>query len=115
MSAKDRVIGDVRLIADKLIGDVRLIADKPFVESVSDHFAGYFNELGITVSLAPDADDEEVIALQNQLLAYLDGYWEQEHPAFTWILMFSRGAEEMRSIFPGDQPRRTSEDLYWNV
>lgn len=95
----------------RFIAEVCAIADKPFVETVENHFAGHFNELGITVRLRPEATDVEVIALQNELLAYLTN--EVKSPSFTWLVGFSRGDRSLRSLFPGDVPRGAGESLEW--
>jgi hypothetical protein len=97
----------------RLIADVCVIADKPFVEAVENNFAGYFNELGITIKLRPEASDEEVIALQNKLLAFFSSAYEGNLSEFTWLVKFSRGGQSLRSLFPGDHPRSTSADLEW--
>lgn len=97
----------------RLIADVCVIADRPFVEAVENHFAGYFNELGITVKLRPEASDEDVISLQNQLLEFFTSAHEVRTSGFTWLVMFSRGGKSLRSLFPGDLPRSSSEDLEW--
>ena len=100
-------------VGARLITDVCAIADRPFVEAVENNFAGYFNELGITIKLRPDAGDEDVIALQNQLLAFFDSTDEVRPAGFTWMIKFSRGDKSLRSLFPGDVPRTSSEDLEW--
>ena len=97
----------------RLIADVCVIADRPFVEAVENNFAGYFNELGITVMLRPEASDEDVISLQNQLLAFFNSTYELRPSGFTWLVKFSRGGESLRSLFPGDLPRSSGEDLEW--
>lgn len=97
----------------RLIADVCVIADRPFVEAVENNFAGYFNELGITVKLRPEANDEDVIALQNKLLAFFNSTYELRPSGFTWLVKFSRGDKNLRSLFPGDPPRSSSEDLEW--
>ena len=95
------------------LADVCVIADRPFVEAVENNFAGYFNELGITVKLRPEASDEDVIALQNQLLAFFNSTCDASPSGFTWLVKFSRGGKSLRSLFPGDLPRSSSEDLEW--
>jgi hypothetical protein len=100
-------------VGARLIADVCDMADKPFVEAVENHFAGYFDELGITVKLRAEASDEDVISLQNQLLAFFNSTYEVRPPGFTWLVKFSRGGKSLRSLFPGDLPRSTSEDLEW--
>jgi len=98
-------------VGARLIAGVCAIADTPFVEDVENHFAGYFNELAITVRLRDGASDEDVIALQNKLLDFLNTGEAAFSPDFTWMVKFSRGGKSMRSLFPGDVPRSTSEDL----
>jgi hypothetical protein len=100
-------------VGARLIAEVCVIADRPFVEAVENNFAGYFDELGITVNLRPEASDEDVIALQNQLLAFFNSTYEVRPPGFTWLVKFSRGGKSLRSLFPGDLPRSSSEDLEW--
>lgn len=97
----------------RLIVDVCAMGERPFVESVENHFAGHFNEIGITVRLKPEATDEEVIGLQNEFLQYFSTTEEERPPGFTWMVSFSRGGRKLRSLFPGDAPRRGSEDLEW--
>jgi hypothetical protein len=111
MSERDRL---ERMAAGaRLISDVCSVADKPFVEAVENNFAGYFNELQITVKLRPDASDEDVIALQNRLLALLNSTYEVTASGLTWLVKFSRGDQALRSLFPGDPPRSGSADLEW--
>ena len=98
---------------DRVIALVKSLSDRPFVESVSDHFAGYFNELGLTLTFASDARDEDVIALQNDLLEHMNRFWGEQKPSFTWMLMFSRGDEKMLPMLPFDKPRST-DDLHWH-
>lgn len=100
-------------VGARLIADVCVIADRPFVEAVENNFAGYFDELGITVKLRPDASDEDVIALQNQLLEFFNSTDDVRPSGFTWLIKFSRGGKSLRSLFPGDLPRGSSEDLEW--
>jgi hypothetical protein len=97
----------------RLIAEVCEIAGKPYVEAVENNFAGYFNELVITVKLRPEATDEEVISLQNALLAHFNSTLEVRPSEFTWLVKFSRGEQSLRSLFPGDLPRSGSADLEW--
>ena len=100
-------------VGGRLIAAVCVIADKPFVEAVENSFAGYFNELGITVRLRPEASDEDVISLQNQLLAFFNSTDEVKPAGFTWLVRFSRNGKNLRALLPGDLPRSSSEDLEW--
>ena len=47
-------------VGARLITDVCAIADRPFVEAVENSFAGYFDELGITVKFRAEASDADV-------------------------------------------------------
>lgn len=98
-------------VGARLIADVCSIADRPFVEAVENNYAGYFSELAITIKLRPDAGDEDVISLQNQLLRLFNSTYEVRPSGFTWMVKFSRGGKSLRSLFPGDLPRSGSEDL----
>ncbi|RYY86589.1 MAG: hypothetical protein EOO15_14090 [Chitinophagaceae bacterium] len=95
----DRIAPEVRLLSD-----VREIAKKPFVLSVEDHFAGYFKELGITVRLAIETTDSEIIALRNELLTYLSQAFSEQKLEFTWQVDFRRGTDQAALLFPGDRP-----------
>jgi len=98
-------------VGARLITDVCAIADRPFVEAVENNFAGYFDELGITVKFRAEASDADVISLQNELLAFLDAPDAARPAGFTWLIHFSRGGHNLRSLFPGDAPRSGSDDL----
>jgi hypothetical protein len=111
MSPREQDQSERMAAGARLIAEVCVIADRPFVEAVENNFAGYFNELGITVKLRPEASDKDVIALQNQLLAYFNSTYEASSTGLTWLVKFSRGGKDLRSLFPGDSPRRSSEDL----
>lgn len=97
---------------DLVVSGVQTICSRwPFVASVSDHFAGYFNELGITLVIDPNVRDEDLISLQNELLAYLDKFWAEEKPDFKWMVMFSDGTQTMVPLVLGDGLRTSTEDL----
>jgi hypothetical protein len=96
----------------RVVAGVRAIASQwPFVTSVSDHFAGYFNELGITLEINCETRDEDLIRLQNELLAYLNRFWSEEKPEFSWMVMFSDGSARFVPMVPGDLPRTDSDGL----
>ena len=97
----------------RLIVDICSIASRPFVEGVENNFAGYFNELGVTVKCYASATDAEIIGLQNELLEYFRTSELTKTPDFTWMVNFTRGGNKLRSLLPGDAPRTTSEDLQW--
>jgi hypothetical protein len=90
---------------DRVLTDVRTLCESHGVASVEGHMAGYFNELGITVSLLPTATDGEVSALRLALLNYFAQSSSSSAPGFTWMVMFSRGAEQLDPLIPGDPKR----------
>jgi hypothetical protein len=98
--------------AAQLIVEICSIANRPFVESVENTFAGYFNELGVTVKFAPDATDADVIALTNELLEFFNAIKDPPE-GFTWTVAFTRGGKKLRSLLPGDAPRTSALDLEW--
>jgi hypothetical protein len=100
-------------VGARLITVVCDIADKPFVEVVESSFAGYFDELVITIKLRPEASDAGVISLQNQLLQYFNSTDDARPSGFTWLIKFTRDGKSLRSLFPGDAPRTSGEDLEW--
>jgi hypothetical protein len=85
---------------DQVLDDVRVIADWPFVRSVEDHFAGYFNELGITINLTDDASNFDVIQLRNKVLAYLKNASVELELEFTWQVSFWRNLQQIVLLFP---------------
>jgi hypothetical protein len=102
----DRISPEVKVLAE-----VRVLADKPYVRSVDDHFAGYFNELGITINLNESTTDQEIIALRNSLLEYLEKVGKEEKIEFTWQVAFWRGLVQVALLFPGNSPIEPGEPL----
>ena len=92
---------------NRLLDDVRAISDKPIVRSVEEHFAGYFNELGITINLTDDAADSDVIELRNALLTYLGGVSLD----FTWQISFWRNLKQIALLFPDSKVHPTTGEL----
>ncbi len=74
----------------------------PGVRSVDDHYAGYFDELGLTVNLEPSCQDEVWEPLAVQLLLYLNRTKPAGNPDFRWVLSFWRDLREIGLFFPGD-------------
>ena len=66
----------------------------------------------IAVQLERSGEDD-VIALQNKLLAFLNSGDAASSEDFTWLVKFMRGGKSMRSLFPGDAPRTGRGDLEW--
>jgi hypothetical protein len=46
---------------------VRETAIQPYVVEVDDHFAGYFDELGITITVKPNTTDREIETLTEEV------------------------------------------------
>jgi hypothetical protein len=88
-----------------------IIASKPFVRAVEDHFAGYFNELGLTVTVIESASDQEVISLRNELLQKLESLLPRGKSPFTWQVAFNRSGKTIEFLFPGDMEKELTEEL----
>jgi hypothetical protein len=96
---------------DRLLERVQAIAKPPLVESVEEHFAGYFNELGITLRLQAQVEDQEVVALRNDLLRCLEDSAVELAIDFTWQLSMYRGQDQVALVFPGDSAIPTGSPL----
>ena len=75
---------------------IRTAISDPSVLEVSDHFAGYFDELGITITIKPDTPDDQVRTLKERIEPVLLG----SHQPFQWIVMFRRGGKQIGVLFP---------------
>ena len=60
------------MTVDKILLDVKAISNRAFVRDIDDHYAGYFDELGITVNLVDQTTEMEWRKLAEDLLAYLN-------------------------------------------
>src|SRR5438309_784921 len=81
---------------DELLSAIRSGAKSDCVEKVSEHFAGYFDELGITISVKADTPDEEIRDLKNRITAVLSRF---ESP-FRWMVLFQRDGKSAGVLFP---------------
>ena len=88
----------------RLVARVQEVAVPPLVESIEEHFAGYFNELGITLRLSARATDEDIIALRNNVLACLEKATSELAINFKWLVSMYRGQDQVALIFPGNSP-----------
>jgi hypothetical protein len=77
---------------------LRQAAKAPLVISVTEHFAGYFDELGITIEVHSTASDEQISALRRQVYAIMS----QTNIPFKWIVMFRQGKKSVGELFPND-------------
>jgi hypothetical protein len=67
---------------DEVVAGVNAVASAGGAVEVRDHFAGYFNELGLWVKFSDDASDRQIISIGNQLLAYLNEALPPGNPHF---------------------------------
>jgi hypothetical protein len=66
------------------------------VLQVTEQFAGYFDELGITILVKLETSDEDIRNLKNQIAPVL-----LERPVpFKWMLMFKRAGKQVAVLFP---------------
>jgi hypothetical protein len=70
-----------------------------YVVEISEHFAGYFDELGITITVRPDAKDGDIEALTEQVSDELRKYRVQ----FGWIVMIERAGKQVMVAVSGDR------------
>lgn len=90
-----------RLAPEQVLEDkVRSLADRPGVRSVDTHFAGAYNELGLTIHLDPASSEADYHALRNTLL---DALPPRAPGAVTWILTFRRNGKIIDTVAPGDK------------
>ena len=96
---------------DHASAEVRRIAAKPFVTSVEDHFAGYFNELGLFLTVVETATDAQVLELRNELLQCLETLLPKGKAAFTWLVTIKRGGYTIEVVVPGAVTRELTDVL----
>ena len=75
-----------------LMSALRSTLSDPFVLGVSDYLAGYFDELGITVTVKPDTADEQVRELKRKIAPVLS----QQLPR---LVMFQRQGKQIAVLF----------------
>lgn len=79
-----------------LVTAIRSTLSDPSVVGISDHFAGYFEEVGITITVKPDTPDQHVRTLKEKLAPAL-----LQHPQpFKWMVMFHRAGKQIAVLFP---------------
>jgi hypothetical protein len=81
-----------------LMAKLREAAQAPLVLSVTDHFAGYFDELGITIEVHPAASEEQIVGLRRQIYAVMS----RTKVPFKWIVMFRQGKKSVGELVPND-------------
>lgn len=99
-------------LAEKVVAQVRAMVAKPYVEALDDHFAGYFNELGLFVTVRDDTDDAVVIDLRNDLLHYLNSALPKDSAPFKWLVCIKRDSKTIDVFAPGDSVKHRDDSLW---
>jgi hypothetical protein len=85
---------------EEIITALRRLLSGPHVVEIKEHFAGYFDELGITVELTLESTHGDMLALKEKAASYLlPGVPHRKEP-FKWMLKFRRAGEEEGVLFP---------------
>jgi hypothetical protein len=71
-------------------------ANSDCVEQVSEHYAGYFDELGITVSVKASTSDDDIRELKRKISSVTSRF---EVP-FRWIVLFQRNGKPAGDLSP---------------
>ena len=78
---------DEKAVRD-VVARVRYAAG-PTVISVEEHFAGYWDELGITITVEPTMSDDQIGEIRVRILEAM----HLRSLPFIWIVMFHRGGK----------------------
>ncbi|CAG7856979.1 hypothetical protein MCAMS1_01666 [biofilm metagenome] len=95
-------MGNSEETIERILSDVNSIASRDFVRDIEDHYAAYFDELGITVNLVELATVTEWQKLAEDLLEYLNKELPRGNDQFKWILSFWQNLRQVGLFFPGD-------------
>ncbi len=79
-----------------LMNAVRETARHPEVMEIREHFAGYWDELGITVVVSPHMQDEAITTIKERIADTL----AQHRLPFKWIVMFERNGKMVNVLVP---------------
>lgn len=63
---KQRQVGHISL-EEAACSEAKAISARSFVLTFESHFAGYFNELGLTITVNDTASSSDIIKLRNEL------------------------------------------------
>jgi hypothetical protein len=97
---------------DLVVECIRAVTEIDCVESVEDHFAGMWDELGFQITVKSDTPDPEVIKLRNVVLASLNDMDAKDPLPFKWLVSFIRNGKSIDVLAPRDQPRDINDALY---
>ncbi|MES2295864.1 MAG: hypothetical protein V4582_02425 [Pseudomonadota bacterium] len=89
----------------------KALCDCTFVEALEDHYAGYWDELGLFIKLRDNVADADVIRLRNDLLNLLERVLPTGKADFTWQVGFVRSGMTIEVLFPGDEIRDLNDTL----
>ena len=89
-------------LENEIVAKINGICRRAKVLKVESHFAGYFDELGITVILENDASDKAFRKLALKIMDYLNSTLPEGNEFFTWQLFFVRSEKQIGIFFPGD-------------
>ncbi|MEQ1544001.1 hypothetical protein [Methyloglobulus sp.] len=90
------------VIISRVLMGVSSIANRPLVRNIEDHYAAYFDELGITVNLTDQSTEMEWQELAIDLLDFLNKELPKNNDHFRWILSFWHKLRQVGLFFPGD-------------
>ncbi|WP_146168148.1 hypothetical protein [Pseudomonas mangrovi] len=107
---KQRQVGHISL-EEAACSEAKSIAARPFVLTVESHFAGYFNELGITITVNDTALSSDIIKLRNELQEKLEILLPSGTAPFSWQVIFMRTNKIIETLFPGDARREETDEL----
>ncbi|WP_339526569.1 hypothetical protein [Pseudomonas sp. EA_35y_Pfl2_R111] len=107
---KQRQVGHISL-EEAAYSETKAIAARPFVLAVESHFAGYFNELGLTIKVNDTAPSSDIIKLRNELQEKLEELLPSGTAPFSWQVIFIRTNKIIETLFPGDAPREETDEL----
>lgn len=96
---------------EDVVSRMKALCDRSFVEAIEDHYAVYWDELGLFVKLCDNAVDAEVIALRNDMLRVLSETLPEGNPDFTWGVGFRRRNKTIEVLYPEDEIRNLDDAL----
>lgn len=94
------------VIERRIAERVESVAAAHGIVAVESEFAGYFNQLGFRVDVAPEASAEMIRSLGNALLDATTEIASELAAPFAWIIGIYRNEELVSVVSPGDSPSR---------
>lgn len=94
-----------------VVSKAKALCDCAFVEGLEDHYAVYWDELGLFIKLRDNVADAAVIGLRNALLNMLERALPTGKADFTWQVGFVRSGKTIEVLFPGDEIRDLNDFL----